>query len=295
MYIMYVRKYVLNFLMYNIILQSTKGIMFATGSCCPDPDSLLRLWVHEATRVYGDKLVDYDDLSNFEKIIKEIVKKGIDEYNETIVFDKPLLYCHFAKGLIDQKYMPVNSWEILNKLLNEAQDGYNELIGAMNLVLFEDAMGHICRINRILEAPRGYALLIGVGGSGKQSLTRLACFISSLDIFQIQLTKDYGINDMKINLANLYIKAGVKNTSNCFLMTDSEIAQEEFLVLVNDMLASGEIPELFPDDEVDNIINAIRNEVKQHGIFDSKENCWKFFIDKVRGTLKVLLLNLKKI
>jgi len=65
------------------------------------------------------------------------------------------------------------------------------------------------------------------------------------------------------------------------------VADERFLVLINDLLASGEIPDLFPDDEVENIINAMRPEVKGAGIYDSKENCWKFFINRVRRTLKV--------
>lgn len=54
------------------------------------------------------------------------------------------------------------------------------------------------RINRILESPRGSALLVGVGGSGKQSLSRLAAFISSLEVAQIQLKKGYSVADLKV-------------------------------------------------------------------------------------------------
>lgn len=72
-------------------------------------------------------------------------------------------------------------------------------------------------------------------------------------------------------------------------MTDSQVAEEMFLVLINDLLASGEIPGLFQDDELEHIIGAMRNEVKLMGLQDTKENCWKFFIERVRRQLKVRL------
>lgn len=209
--------------------------------------------------------------------------------DEAALSAKPLMFCHFAGGIGEPKYMQVQQWNELSKTLVEALDGYNEINAAMNLVLFEDAIQHICRINRILESPRGNALLVGVGGSGKQSLARLAAYISGLEVFQITLRKGYGIADLKADLANLYIKSGVKNIGTMFLMTDAQVADEKFLVLINDLLASGEIPDLLPDDEVENVISSVRNEVKAAGIMDSRENCWNFFIDRVRRMLKVVL------
>lgn len=79
----------------------------------------------------------------------------------------------------------------------------------------------------------------------------------------------------------------MKNLPTVFLMTDSQVAEESFLVLINDFLASGEVPGLFQDDEVEEIISAMRTTVKLLGLPDTRENCWKLFIDKVRRQLKV--------
>ncbi|CAG2194980.1 unnamed protein product [Mytilus edulis] len=266
-----------------------QGILFAMPDAAKTPIDLVRLWQHEAERVYRDKLVETADLEAYDKLVKDVVKKSFEDIDETALEKVPLIFCHFANGIGDPKYNIVESFESLNKILVESLDNYNELNAVMNLVLFADAMSHICRINRILESPRGNALLIGVGGSGKQSLSRLAAFISSLDVFQIQLRKGYSIADLKLDIAALYMKAGIKNMGMVFLMTDAQVADEKFLVLINDLLASREIPDLFPDDEIENIINGIRNEVKGVGIEDTRENCWSFFIDKVRKTLKVVL------
>ena len=76
----------------------------------------------------------------------------------------------------------------------------------MDLVLFQQAMEHICRITRIISQPRGNAMLVGVGGSGKQSLARLASFICGYETFQISVSSSYGVQDFKENLLALYTK-----------------------------------------------------------------------------------------
>uniref|UniRef100_A0A8C9NDF6 Dynein axonemal heavy chain 17 n=1 Tax=Serinus canaria TaxID=9135 RepID=A0A8C9NDF6_SERCA len=266
-----------------------QGLLFSTPDCLKTPVDLVRLWLHEAERVYGDKLVDEEDQYSFKKVMADISKASFQEINEELMFAKPNIYCHFAQGMDESKYMPVTSWASLSNLLGEALDSYNEVNAAMNLVLFEDAVSHICRISRILESPRGNALLVGVGGSGKQSLARLAAHISNLSVFQITLRKGYGIPDLKLDLASQYIKAAVKNIPGVFLMTDSQVAEESFLVVINDFLASGEVPGLFQDNDLETIIGSMRPQVKSLGLEDTKENCWKLFIEKVRRQLKVVL------
>ncbi|XP_059474542.1 dynein beta chain, ciliary-like isoform X3 [Neocloeon triangulifer] len=266
-----------------------QGLLFSTGDSVQSGEDLARLWVHETHRVYGDKMADDRDCDTFSKLLTDICKKCFEDMEEGALTARPNIYCHFAGGLGESRYLPVPHWDHLAKLLSEALANYNELVSAMQLVLFEDAMMHVCRINRILESPRGNALLVGVGGSGKQSLARLAAFISGLEVFQVQLRQGYAIADLKVDLASLYLKAGLKNVGTAFIMTDAQVADERFLVLINDLLASGEVPELFTDDEVDNIVTSLRNEVKGLGLSDTRDNCWRFFIERVRRQLKVVL------
>uniref|UniRef100_A0A3Q4HYI4 Dynein heavy chain 11, axonemal-like n=1 Tax=Neolamprologus brichardi TaxID=32507 RepID=A0A3Q4HYI4_NEOBR len=266
-----------------------QGILFALPESIRYPMDLVHLWLHESSRVYSDKLMEEKDVELFDKILLDTGKRYFEGIDESIFIHQPLVYCHFAQGVGEPRYHQASDWEKLQKTLADALEHYNELHAVMDLVLFEEAIQHVCRISRILEAPYGNALLVGVGGSGKQSLCRLAAFLSLLEVFQITLRKGYGINDLKSDIAALYIKVGVKNIGTVFLHTDAQIPDERFLVLINDMLASGDIPDLFSDEEADMIVSSIRMELRGLGLIDTRDNCWSFFIERIRRQLKVVL------
>ena len=177
----------------------------------------------------------------------------------------------------------------LTAQLKKALDDYNDTNAVMDLVLFEDAMKHCCKVARIISNNGGHALLVGVGGSGKQSLSRLSSSICQYATTTIVISSSYGLADLKADLQKMYIKSGQKDEGIMFLFTEGQITNERFLVSINDLLSSGEIADLFAAEDVDTIVNAVRSAVKGEGIIDSKDNCWKFFMDRVRKNLHMAL------
>ena len=87
----------------------------------------------------------------------------------------------------------------------------------------------------------------------------------------------------------MYSKAGVKDEGVMFLFTDGQITNEKFLVFINDLLASGDIADLYAVDEKDAIRNGVRSGCKGAGIQDTPENLWMFFIGRIRKNLHMSL------
>lgn len=103
-------------------------------------------------------------------------------------------------------------------------------------------------------------MLVGVGGSGKQSLARLSAFIVGYELEQMVVTQSFGVNDLRNFLAEMYRKIAKPNsTTRVYMITDSQIKLESFLIPINDMLNSGWISDLFPKEDFDAMVGNLRN------------------------------------
>ena len=265
--------------------------------------TLLRIWKHECSRVFSDKLTNLKDKAVFAGYLENQLAEsfGDDLADLTkepfymVNFLRPDVYDEEGVLLEDapKMYEPGGTLEDVRPVVQVFLEKYNVEFPQkkMELVLFNDALEHLLRINRLMEMPRGSGLLVGVGGSGKQSLTRLSSYISRSMNFQITLTKQYNKNTFLEDMQTLYKSAGHMRKPTTFLFTESEIKDEVFLEYINSVLLTGEIPGLFAKDEIMAITADLRTSFlkERPGMDESQDNLKQYFIDKVRDNLHLML------
>ncbi|XP_069062696.1 dynein axonemal heavy chain 1 [Pleurodeles waltl] len=267
-----------------------QGMLMATPSSMVDKQYLLRLWYHESCRIFKDRLVNDDDRIWFD----ELMKKKMQEFGtkfEEVITDQPVLYGDFmAPGSDVKTYQFIEDKTKMVRVIEDYMEDYNQInTSKMKLVLFMDAIQHICRISRILRQPMGNALLLGVGGSGRQSLTKLATHMAEYECFQIELAKNYGIPEWREDIKGILLKAGLQDIPITFLFTDTQIKSESFLEDINNVLNSGDVPNIYGLDEQDQIVTVMKPIVLDMGQQPTKANMMAAYTKRVRSNIHTVL------
>ncbi|KAG8123396.1 hypothetical protein E2320_018801 [Naja naja] len=255
-----------------------QGMLTIKSEECTDIRTLLALFKHECTRVIADRFITEDDEEWFDRNFGRVIEEHVDQNLLPLIPAEPY-FVDFLRDMPEptgeepedyvfeapKVYEAVPSFEFLSDKLQFYQRQYNENVrgGLLDLVFFKDAITHLVKISRIIRTACGNALLVGVGGSGKQSLSRLASFIAGYRIFQITLTRSYNVINLTDDLKNLYRVAGAEGKGITFIFTDNEIKDEAFLEYLNNLLSSGEISNLFPRDELDEITQGLISVMKK--------------------------------
>ena len=136
-----------------------------------DAETVTRLWLHEVSRVFFDRLINDQDREWFKELAVDLLGRQFKSRwgMEDVFGSKKILFGDLLRLDSDNKdYEEIKDLAKLIKVLEDKLDDYNlDFNSKTKLVFFEDAIDHILRISRVLRQPRGNAMLIGVGGSGK--------------------------------------------------------------------------------------------------------------------------------
>ncbi|XP_071775394.2 dynein axonemal heavy chain 3 [Centroberyx gerrardi] len=282
-----------------------RGVLLAPHTHMQEGDKLIRLWIHEVYRVFYDRLIDTEDRETFFNIVKDrtsgLFKQTMDKLlshlcsngkvvDETI---RSLFFGDYAKPDTDNKaYDEITDLRALQEVMEFYLDEFNNCSKApMSLVMFKFAIEHISRICRVLKQDNGHLLLVGIGGSGRQSATKLGTFINDYVLFQIELTKNYSMSEWRDDLKRVMLKAGIEGKSLVFLFNDSQIKDEAMVEDINMLLNTGDVPNIFPADERADIIEKVQGIARMEGkkIDATPLSMYNFFIDRVKANLHIVL------
>lgn len=274
-----------------------QGILMTRGGITREVEQLTRLWIHEVSRVFYDRLNNEEDRNWFQMLICELLARhfNIRWTKEDLFINGKIYFGDILKLDAPMKdYEEIKEVKKLIRVLEDRMDDHNCDVKnktKLNLVFFDDAIEHILRVARVLRQPRGNLMLIGVGGSGKQSLTRLSSFILNYQIRQVEIVKGYNQDSFRAFLRDLLNITGVDGFPLTFLFNDTQIIQESFLEDINNMLNSGEVPNIWetPEDK-GKVIDSVRdyhvNVLKRPDVPDM---IYSSFVDRVRDNLHIVL------
>eukprot|EP00002_Diphylleia_rotans_P006932 TRINITY_DN1638_c0_g1_i1.p1 TRINITY_DN1638_c0_g1~~TRINITY_DN1638_c0_g1_i1.p1 ORF type:complete len:4126 (-),score=976.49 TRINITY_DN1638_c0_g1_i1:597-12974(-) len=268
-----------------------QGILSADPGKLSDIRDVVRLWVHECERVFQDRLVDGTDRAWFTDLLKQNMNKYFNlSWGEVVKVDR-LIYGDFLVPNANPRiYQEITDTSRLHRVIEEYLDEYNATTtNRMNLVMFMDAIHHLSRISRVIRQPYGNALLLGMEGSGRQSLSRLAAHMAEYEIVELLVNKGYGIPEWHEDVKKVLFVAGLEGKSIMFLCSDTQLVNERFLEDINGILNSGEVPNIFTPDEIDKINTTIRPIAQSLNLPLTKEAIYSHFVQRVRNNIHVVL------
>ncbi|ESS30654.1 ATPase family associated with various cellular activities (AAA) domain-containing protein [Toxoplasma gondii VEG] len=325
-----------------------QGILAAKKTSLPDKDALIRLWNHEVCRTFYDRLMTDEDRQRFRTSLVSLVNRKFSlEWNETLlVYPSSRLWGNFVspERLYEEAPHPKQVLPILETFRDELfASGGATTAGARNgdtadtgdaadsrstgaggrsagssLVFFSEAVEHLFKLCRILMLARGNALLVGVGGTGKQTLFRLAAFIQETAVVEFVAATSFHstcsleedspppttrtgepqptetsvsvLDQFRECEKSFLLQSGLSRClPTAFLLTETQIVDDGILQDINTLLSTGEISSALDAETVDKIVEDLLPLAKETRRDTSRDGLLQLFQERVALNLHVVL------
>ncbi|XP_050560797.1 dynein axonemal heavy chain 3 isoform X1 [Spodoptera frugiperda] len=285
-----------------------KGILLVPATHMKDLNKLVILWIHEAYRVFYDRLADDADREKLYDVVYKAVYNNFRVHMDAVLQEMGyipegekcgnrhacnIFFGNYMEPDADPKiYDQVLSLEDMASKMEYYLEEYNVVTSSpMALVMFRYALDHISRCTRVLLQDNGNLLLVGVGGSGRSSAVKLAASILEMNVIQIEISRVYGVNEWRDDIRKLLMKAGIIGKPLVFLFADNQIMYEGMVEDINMLLNTGDIPNLYGMDEKVEILDKMQTAVRESGkkIETTPLAMFGFYVERVKANLRIVM------
>ncbi|KKA28538.1 hypothetical protein TD95_002241 [Thielaviopsis punctulata] len=247
-------------------------------------EGLVRIWAHEALRLFQDRLVAEEERQWTDEAVHRIATTHFANMDEEKALGGPILFSNW----LSKNYVPVDR-EQLREFVKARLKTFCEEEVDVPLILFNDVLEHVLRIDRVFRQPQGHLILIGVSGSGKTTLSRFVAWMNGLKVFQIKVHGKYTAEDFDDDLRDVLRRCGCKGEKMCFIMDEANVLDSGFLERMNTLLANAEVPGLFEGDDYAALMTACKEGAQKQNLhLDSPEELHKWFTQQIVKNLHVV-------
>ena len=247
-------------------------------------EGLIRIWAHEALRLFQDRLVAEEERKWTDDAVRRIAMEFFPTIDEQKALGGPILFSNW----LSKHYVPVDREQLRDFVKARLRTFCEEEVD-VPLILFNDVLEHVLRIDRVFRQPQGHLILIGVSGGGKTTLSRFVAWMNGLKVFQIKVHGKYSAEDFDDDLREVLRRCGCKGEKICFIMDEANVLDSGFLERMNTLLANAEVPGLFEGDDLAALMTACKEGAQRQGLLlDSQEELYKWFTGQIVKNLHVV-------
>ncbi|KAI9911312.1 hypothetical protein PsorP6_009030 [Peronosclerospora sorghi] len=255
-----------------------------------DIETLVKLVFHEALRLFMDRLVTSDEQKWCFHMVKETLRNHFPQSATALeVVEYGGQYPILFSTWLSKNYTEVTTSDLRKHIEARLRVFYEEELN-VQLVVFDSVIDHVLRIDRVLRQPLGHLLLVGESGAGKTVLSRFVSWMNGMSVFQIKLTSSYTLDNFDDDLRVVLKRCGCEAEKICFIFDESNVLDSAFLERMNALLASGEVPGLFEDEEYVSLMHACREAVQRDGVIveNTEDELFRYFTKQVQRNLHVV-------
>ncbi|KAM9321467.1 cytoplasmic dynein 2 heavy chain 1 [Gastrophryne carolinensis] len=268
------------------------------GSGKQSQDHVLEIVAYEALRLFRDRIVTSKELNVFDNILISVLQGdwGLDVFDNTAdAFYVTWGAMHEAGSVLAPgqslpphgkplgKLISSDFKDVIKKGLIQFSRDNREL----DLLLFNEVLDSISRIDRVLSFPGGSLLLAGRSGVGRRTVTSLVSQMHGAAFFTPKISRGYELKQFKNDLKQVMQMAAIEGQQVVLLLEDYQFVHPTFLEMINSLLSSGEVPGLYTLEELEPLLSPLKDQASEDGFTGPMFN---YFTYRVLQNLHIVLI-----